>query len=150
MNVEFRQILYGSPEYQFELDLRERILRKPLALTLSAQDLEKDAKDFHLGAFVEGRLVGGLILQKQGLSLVKMRQVAVETQNQGQGIGRKLVQEAERICQQKGVAEIILNARSSVLGFYESLNYIKEGEAFNEVGLPHVKMRKTFIETKHL
>jgi predicted GNAT family N-acyltransferase len=42
----------------------------------------------------------------------------------------------------EGVKRFELNARVDVAEFYDTLNYHRKGEIFEEIGLPHVKMIK--------
>jgi len=72
----------------------------------------------------------------------KMRQVAVLGNLQGKGIGKKLVQFVEIEAKKKGITHFELNARKSAVSFYLSMNYSIEGDEFEEVGIPHIKMKK--------
>jgi hypothetical protein len=78
--LKIRNIKYQSEEYSLELELRDAVLRKPLGMRLYNDNLEADKKDLHLGAFVNDRLVGILILTPLSTEDVKMRQVAVDEQ----------------------------------------------------------------------
>jgi predicted GNAT family N-acyltransferase len=48
----------------------------------------------------------------------------------------------ENLLAREGVQRFELNARVDVAGFYDSLDYHRKGEIFEEIGLPHVKMIK--------
>lgn len=91
---------------------------------------------------MEYRLVGTLILTALSEAEVKMRQVAVEETWQGKDIGARLVAFAEDLARRKGFRKVVLNARKSVVGFYEKLEYERIGGEFIEVTLPHQKMGK--------
>jgi predicted GNAT family N-acyltransferase len=123
--------------------LRNKVLREPLGMSLSKDDLAQDQGDIHIAAFSHDELVGCLLLKPQTNTAVKMRQVAVSPDHQGKGIGRLLVEYSEIIALQSGFAEIVLNARETAVPFYLSLNYQIEGERFQEVGIPHFKMKKS-------
>ena len=71
-----------------------------------------------------------------------MRQVAVQSNLQGIGIGKKLVQFVEQEAKKLGITHFELNARKSAVPFYLSMNYALEGEEFEEVGIPHFRMKK--------
>lgn len=134
---------FATPHYALSVALRDKILRAPLGLTFKEEDLSKEWNDFHLGAFNEqGELCGCLVLQPIQSEKIKMRQVAVNTELQGQGIGGELVRFAERFASKKGYKEIILNARIPAVKFYQDLNYKIQGDEFEEVGIPHLKMSK--------
>lgn len=143
MQVEIKEIVHGSEDYQLAVNLRMKILREPLGLTLLAEDLAKEADAIHVGAFVEAKLMGCLFLSPQNEVLIKMRQVAVSSESQGLGIGKKLVIFAEQLACAKGFNQVVLNARETAISFYASLGYEQYDELFIQVGLPHRKMRKS-------
>jgi N-acetylglutamate synthase-like GNAT family acetyltransferase len=140
--VLIRWIDYGSAEYQAEVELRYRILRQPLGLEFTSEQLAQEAFDKHIGAFEDGRLVGCLFLSPQENNTLKMRQVAVHPDLQGRGIGKQLVYFSETYARESGFAEIHLRARETAVKFYLSLGYELEGSPLTEVGLPHRVMRK--------
>lgn len=142
---EFRQIDWSSAEYLQELDLRNRILRIPLGRNLMDENLDNEKADFHLGAFAEDRLVGVLILTPVSGIILKMRQVAIDSDVQGKGIGQQLVRYSETFASHLGYRKIQLHARQTAVSFYLKLNYQLVGEEFMEVGLPHRKMEKDLV-----
>jgi predicted GNAT family N-acyltransferase len=141
-SLSLRQFLYDSQEYHLALQLRDVVLRKPLGLAFTEKDLQVDAQGIHLGAFISGKLVGCLILNPQAQGVYKMRQVAVDPTFQGRGIGKALVVFAEQVVQEVSGTKIELAARDTVVPFYESLQYQKEGNPFEEVTISHQKMFK--------
>jgi predicted GNAT family N-acyltransferase len=72
-----------------------------------------------------------------------MRQVAVDAAIQGRGIGKRMVVYSESFSKELRFAEMILHARETAVPFYESLSYVKVGEGFTEVTIPHWSMEKT-------
>ena len=77
-----------------------------------------------------------------GPGSVRLRQMAVAPSHQGQGLGRRLVEQVEPIARDRGIAEITLHARCEAEGFYTRLGYTRVGEEFMEIGVRHVEMRK--------
>lgn len=149
MAIEIREIKFGSDDYRAELELRLNVLRQPLGLTRLVGDTEFDATDRHLGAFDDGRLVGCCLMRRlESVSgeirqlQMKMRQVAIDPSVQGQGIGRLLVDEFERISRAQGATEIVLDARETAIAFYQRLGYDVVSDLFTQVTVPHKKMRK--------
>ena len=140
--VEVRKIVYGSEDYAQSLKLRDRVLRRPLGRSIAGEDLSGDAQAKHIGAFLGKELVGILLLRPYRERILQMKQVAVEESLRGLNIGRKLVGYAEEIAAEEGVAEIMLHARETAVPFYEKLGYVREGERFEEIGIPHYVMRK--------
>jgi predicted GNAT family N-acyltransferase len=54
-----------------------------------------------------------------------------------------MIQASEDWAVQAGFAEIVLHARANVVPMYEKLGYEVIGEPFEEVTIPHRKMRKS-------
>ena len=133
---------HGSREYQQMVQLRNDILRKPLKLTLTPEELEKEKDEILIGAFEEEKMLGCCMLIIVNSSTVRLRQMAVLNNLQGKGIGRALMQFAENIARDRGFKKIIMHARKSAAGFYEKLGYQVRGEEFEEVTLPHYEMEK--------
>jgi predicted GNAT family N-acyltransferase len=138
LNVEF-----ATPEYDQTVQLRDKILRKPLGLHFSEEQLAEEYADFHLAAFTHDWILRGcLVLTSKDEKTIKMRQVAVDEAVQKTGVGRQLVEASEILAQQKGFDTMELNARETAVPFYLKLNYAIQGEKFEEVGIPHFKMVK--------
>jgi N-acetylglutamate synthase-like GNAT family acetyltransferase len=145
--VIFSEIKFGSSQYQEELALRDRILRKPLGLQLSSKDTEDDANQIHVGCFFESKLVACLVLSPVSSFDLKMRQVAVDVPFQSKKIGSSLVEYSEVEAYKKGFRKIILNARLSAIQFYEKLGYKVVGEPHLEVTIPHKYMEKILVDS---
>ena len=140
-----RLIEFGSKEQIESIELRRRILRFPLGLDFSAEDLDSENTQFHFAAFIDEKLVAVLILVTHGHGVVKMRQVAVDEHLQGKGIGKALVKFSENWALANQLTHIQLHARLNAVPFYKSMKYGIIGEQFLEVGIPHFKMQKTLI-----
>lgn len=135
-------IEHGSKEYRQMVDLRFQLLRKPLGLDYTAEDLEKEKEDILIGIFDEDLLEGCCILTKIAPQTVKLRQMAVSSGLQGKGIGRVLMTFAENVARDRGMRRIVMHARKSAVGFYEKLGYNICSEEFQEVTIPHYEMEK--------
>ena len=142
--VDIRIITYGSDDYDAELQLRDKVLRKPLGMSLFEEDLSRDKADIHIAVFYDNVLVGCLLLLPVAENVLKMRQVAVDEAFRSNGLGGLMVDFAEEYAQKQGYKKIELNARETALAFYERHNYSVTGEQFFEVGIPHRKMLKVF------
>jgi len=135
-------ISYKSDAYAQELELRDRVLRKPLGMSLYDENLDAEQHDVHIGAFIDGMLAGVLILTKLNTTDIKMRQVAVDAAFRGRKTGTELVHFAEEYSKKEGFATMVLHARKTAVGFYEKLGYETVGEEFLEINIPHFNMRK--------
>lgn len=145
--MEIRVIEFGGSLYQESVDLRDKLLRKPLGLVFNRSDLALEFDSIHLGCYNDSeKLIACLILKPISQEIVKMRQVAVDETCQGKGIGTYLVHASEHIASQMGFEIICLHARSVVTPFYERLDYKCIGAEFEEVGIPHYKMQKSIVD----
>ena len=140
--LQIRELKYNTPDYGHELKLRDKVLRKPLGMSLFDENLEADKDDIHMGAFVNNKLVGVLILTRMNQNEVKMRQVAVVEEMRSKKIGSKMVAYAEQFSKDMHYTTMLLNARKTAVGFYEKLGYNKVGNEFLEINIPHFKMYK--------
>lgn len=141
---------HGSAEHEAALELRRRVLREPLGLPgFSAREQELEVAAVPFGCFAPAgarpcaQLVGTLLLQPlvtegDAPRRVQMRQVAVEPEWQGRGVGRTLAAAAESWCRGNGTpTELFAHAREPAVPFYERLGYAVLGEPFLEVGILH-------------
>lgn len=141
-SVEVIVAEYGSEVYREEVDLRYRVLREPLGLAFSEEQLASEANDLHIVARRSSTVVGCLVLTAVDERTVQMRQVAVEPRLQSQGIGRLLVLYSETLAAERGWTEMMMHARESAVPFYLKLGYQLRGEPFVEVTIPHREMHK--------
>ena len=132
----------GTPAYEEELRLREAVLRAPLGLSLTTDELADESHCAHLGGFDEGRLVAVLLLKPMSPQTVKMRQVAVRPGLQGRGIGSEMVAFAEAFAMGRGYKTVIAHARGTAVEFYRGLGYATSGEPFVETTIPHILVSK--------
>ena len=133
---------HGSKEYQQMVRLREDILRKPLGLSLSREELEKEKDNMLIGAFEDEDMLGCCMLVEENPETVRLRQMAVLNDLQGKGIGRALMNFAENLARDRGFRKLRMHARKNVVGFYEKMGYKVEGDEFEEVTIPHFVMVK--------
>lgn len=140
--LEFVSIPWQSELYSLAIDLRNRVLRLPLGLSFSDADIESERSQMHFGALHTSGLVGCVVLVAQPDGTAKLRQMAVEPNCQGTGVGKFLIQEVERVVIEQQISSINLHARKTAIGFYENLGYETQGNEFEEVTLPHVRMTK--------
>lgn len=138
-------IEFATPEYDEAVALRYEVLRKPLGLEFQPEQLAAEWSDIHLAAFdTAGKMVAILLLTPVNDQEVKMRQVAVATEQQGRGLGAALVAQSEEIARSMNFTKMTLHARETAVPFYLRLGYEKVGDLFEEVSIPHYKMVKMF------
>ncbi|MEA2552831.1 MAG: hypothetical protein QOJ65_1007 [Fimbriimonadaceae bacterium] len=140
--TELKIAEFQSAEQLASIELRRRILRTPLGLDFTAEQLAEERDELHLVAMQDQNVIACLVLTPQENQAIKMRQVAVEPAHQGQGIGRELVEFSEKVAKDKGFTRMVLHARDTAVPFYLHLDYDIEGEPFEEVTIPHRRMAK--------
>lgn len=142
--TDLKIIKYNSPEYDKMVALRYRILRQPLGLSFSEEDLKRDETDILLAASLPGddTIVGCCILTVINEHTVQLRQMAIDDFMQGKGFGRELLLYAEQVAAQHHYKHICLHARKVAVGFYKKHGYTVKGDQFIEVGIPHFEMIK--------
>jgi len=145
----FQEIAFGSSDYRNECELRNQVLRIPIGMSLFDEDLTLEREQMHFGLFDPNRnLVACVIAVAFSPSEAKIRQMAVDIPYQGKGYGRQLIHSLENSLMQRGVSLVTLHARTTAVGFYEKMNYVKVGQAFLEVGIPHITMVKQLLRAK--
>jgi predicted GNAT family N-acyltransferase len=137
-----KQIDHGSEEYKQVVQLRFSILREPLGLCFTEEDLASEKDHIHIAAYEEDDLLACCMLIKIDKGTVQLRQMAVKKNLQRKGIGASLMSFAESLAKDKGFKRIIMHARQTAIGFYEKFGYKVKGNVFTEVNIPHVVMEK--------
>jgi ribosomal protein S18 acetylase RimI-like enzyme len=133
---------HGTKEYQEVVRLRDEILRKPLGMGFTPEELEREKENLHIAAYEDERMLGCCMLVEENLQTVRLRQMAVLNDLQGKGIGRALMQFAENLARDRGYKKITMHARQNAIGFYEKMGYRKQGKEFTEITIPHYVMEK--------
>jgi GNAT superfamily N-acetyltransferase len=133
---------HGSEEYQLMVKLRDDILRKPLGLTFTPEELEKEKENMLIAAFEEEQILGCCMLVEEPPAGIRLRQMAVLNDLQGKGIGRALMNFAENLARDRGFRAVTMHARKNAVGFYEKMGYRVTSDEFTEVNIPHYVMEK--------
>jgi predicted GNAT family N-acyltransferase len=137
-----KQIDHGTKEYKQMVALRQQILRQPLGLSFSNEELEKEKHDLLIAAFDDDDMLGCCMLTTINNHTLRVRQMAVQNNLQGKGIGASLMSFIETLARDKGYKHLMMHARDTAVGFYEKFGYKVKGDEFIEVGIPHHVMEK--------
>lgn len=134
----FHVVRPQSPEeFDDYFDLRWRILRAPWHQSRgSEQDEFEDAAEHISIQTNEGRTIGVGRLHNLNPNEVQIRYMAVEEGYRGQGIGELIYRHLETVAKNRNIKRITVNARVSVVGFYERLGFQVTGEVhtlFDEI-----------------
>ena len=142
MTIRYTTIPYGGGLYAEALKLRTNVLRAPLGLTYTEEELAPETDDTHIAALRDGKVVAYLFLRAVDEHTVKLRQVVVAEHMQGVGVGTGLILFAQQVASDEGYTQVTLHARETAIAFYEKLGFTKEGDAVELVTLPHWLMGK--------
>ena len=111
--------------------------------------LDWHAEALHLGAFVDGTLVGICSIYPENpqeqvdSSTYRIRSLATLIKYRGRGIGRCLIEECIAHAKRKGARFIWCNARGKAAPFYAKCGFIKEGNPLSLPGVgPHFFFKK--------
>jgi GNAT superfamily N-acetyltransferase len=104
---------------------------------------------FHLGIFIENKLVGVCSFLKSNHPLIKetyqyqLRGMAVLKQYQGLGLGKIILNYGEVLLKNQNIKTIWCNAREIAAVFYKKNDYTIIGEPFNieYIGLHYVMQK---------
>ena len=140
------EIPWQSDLYQQEVALRDEVLRAPLGLGFTPEQLAAEKDELRFGVVdqqqVDQQLIACVLVKPLSSTVAKLRQMAVAPDRQREGVGATLIRSVEKSLADRGYEVIEMNAREVVMGFYQSLGYTSVGERFVEVGIPHFKMSK--------
>jgi predicted GNAT family N-acyltransferase len=110
--------------------------------------LEFDGKDEtsqHLIAYLDDKAVGTTRIRYLDDKTAKIERLAVLSTVRGQGIGKKIMENALQVITSQNIREVLIHAQTSVKVLYQKLDFVEEGEIFEEAGITHVIMKKNLI-----
>ena len=140
--IRYRTITTNDPEYAQEKELRDRVLRRPLGLILSDEDLRGEGAQVHIVAQSDGGQVIGCVLVAFAGTHAKARQLAVDERWREQGVGRELMQRAEAVARERKLDRLMLHGRVPAVPFFTAMGYTVVSDVFIEVTIPHVRLEK--------
>ena len=120
----------SKQEWEAYYDLRYRILRAPLGKERGSEQNEGDEAGTHFGLYENEILLAVARLDRVDETTCQARFVAVESNLQGQGYGRKIMTALENEALALGYRKLILHARDYALPFYEILGYTLVGPSY--------------------
>lgn len=141
MAVEVKTI-----EAQDTFQIRQKMLRSGTSLPVEMSG-DEEQHTLHLGVYDQGVLCGIASFMRTEASSdgerYQLRGMAVDADFHGRGLGRVLMEDAERRLKARGAVQIWCNAREAAKGFYLGLGYRVEGAPFevDQIG-SHFVMRK--------
>ena len=128
--------------YRRALDLRYELFFKvhDLPFDILIDEIENESE--HVVAFNESHLLAYGRLHKQEEGKFQISQMVVSPNNQGQGVGSKILVNIMQRAKDQGANVIILNARTTAIWFYKRHGFKSSGSIYSSetTGVAHVKM----------
>lgn len=140
--ITFKVIAYGEDEHAAAIALRKEVLYE--ARGISPDDYNEETYHVQIAGFIDNNIISTCSLVPEGESC-RMRYVAIKGNIQGSGIGSKMLMFFEDQARDMGFQSIYCHARDTAINFYTKNGYITEGDIFEQVTIPHIKMRKMLI-----
>ena len=138
MPLEFNIINYNSPEYQKALRLREDVMRKPLGLLLSEEDVKDDGKRIHRSKDIIMMSSFAVVLYK----IAHIYSVFVKQELQNKGFGQRLMAYAENYAKSQGAKRLYVEGRKAAKNFYQKCGFSSCGLEYIDMNIVHQDMRK--------
>lgn len=142
MNIVIKKIVYGTPDYETSIVIRNEVFRKPHGLDIKDDDLSSDKVVEMFGAYMEDKLIATIFLDIVDKDTIKIRNVAILDEYRGKGLGKYLMDHVEDIARERGYTKSVLMGRVSAEKFYNKLGYKTISEAYDYKTVPHVDMEK--------
>lgn len=138
------EVEFGSKRYEQTVLLRDKVMRKPLGLSIRNDDLSYEQQATVLAVFDTDTILGTGVLVFEDEVTAKVRFLCVEPNLQKSGIGRVILENMERLSLQHGVKKIHLESRVTAKDFYKKLGYHEYGDIYlmKQAPVEHIWMEK--------
>lgn len=144
-DVIFKVVQFGGQEHREAIELRKEVLYK--ARNISSDNYNDEDNHIQIVGYVDGKMIATCSLVPEG-DICRMRYVAIKGNTQGSGIGSKMLLFFEDIARINGFKSIYCHARDTAINFYAKNGYKTEGEIFEQVTIPHIRMQKDLLKKK--
>lgn len=118
-------------------ELRREVFIDEQLVPESAEWDDDDARSVHALVTLNREPVGTGRLNPGG----KIGRIAVKAGLRGRGIGTLILRQLLDEARQRGIREPYLHAQMQAVPFYEKLGFRTQGDAFDEAGISHVRMK---------
>lgn len=126
--------------------LRTSIFVEEQGIPAAEEYDEKDATALHAVAFNRmGQPIATARLLQHGPGVALIGRVAVHQVLRGSGVGRDVMHAMMQKARERGDREVVLHAQTSAERFYLGLGFHRTGDEFDEVGIPHVEMKRSLV-----
>lgn len=131
-------------EFEQYYQLRWEVLRQPWRQPLGSERDDKENASIHRMIIDENKQILAVgRLEKIDNVTGQIRFMAVQSNNQGLGLGKQMIHALELAAQQLGLTHIMLHARENAETFYTGLGYQSEHLSHLLYGeIQHIRMSK--------
>ena len=129
----------------FALHIKVFVKEQKVPVELELDNKDHSINTVHIGYFNDDKLIGVARLIDLDKDIIHIGRVAIDKDNRGKGIGRKLIIGCETTARNILKREVIieLSAQIQAEKFYESLGYNRVNDKiYLDAGIEHVDMRK--------
>lgn len=144
-NIKIKLVEYDS-ELENAQSVRIKVFQEEQGISKELDFDGRDKESDNIIVYDNDKPIGVArvrYIQEKEKRIAKVERVAVLPEYRGKGIGRKIMEFIhEYLEKNKEIDEIKLEAQEYAKEFYEKIGYEQKGYTFEEVGKPHVEMRK--------
>ena len=141
-DIRIIELEYGGPLWEQVKNLRLEVFVTEQHVPIELEIDEYDKTAVHLAALEGDQVIGTARLIETGGDLIKIGRVAVAIPARQSGVATALMHRALEYATNHGITEAVLDAQVTVIGFYERLGFVAEGEIFDDAGIDHIRMRR--------
>lgn len=140
---EIKEIAYAAEEYAKTLELRNKVMRIPLGLSIYDEDFSSEQEALMVGMFEGENLLGVGVMSNNGPEY-KLEYLCIDSEIQSCGIGANLLERLEAMAKEQGAEKILMDARVSAQKFYARHGYEAVGDIFllEYAPVEHIVMEK--------
>lgn len=134
---QIKFIEYGSSDYEKTLELRNKIMRIPLGLSIYNEDFSVEKNSIIIGMFEDNLLLGVGVMSHKN-NIYKVEYLCIDSSIQKSGIGGILLDKLENIAKNNNAIKIFMDARVSAKQFYLKHGYQPVADLFHCVFLKEI------------
>jgi len=138
-DLVLKTVAHGGDAWEEAALLRLEVFVGEQGVPVELEMDELDAGALHLGAFLDGGLVGTLRLVRRADD-VKIGRVAVKKAMRKRGIANAMMEWAIRYGRENGKKKAVVESQLTVIPFYERLGFRAFGDVFLDAGIEHRRM----------
>lgn len=133
----------GEADWTAAQAIRQRVFVEEQGCAPEEEWDEHDPVSRHVLGMVEGEAAGTArwrAVRHSGQPAAKLERFAVLPEYRGRGFGRQLVRCLIEDARRAGFAVFVLHAQAHLQDFYAPFGFRRQGDVFEEAGIPHVEM----------